>query len=84
MKLLHFLGRYFGRYVLWLIFAGAAAALYAALTGAMVGLIEPVFREVLQSDPDVVSSPVPGLLEGESSDDATSRQGRNEHSLRGS
>ncbi|MFQ5525181.1 MAG: hypothetical protein ACE5GX_02865, partial [Thermoanaerobaculia bacterium] len=51
MSVLGFLGRYFKRYWLWVIFAAAAAGVFALATGALVVLIEPVFQEVLKTDP---------------------------------
>ncbi len=51
MSVLGFLGSYFRRYWLWVLFAVAAAGLFAVATGALVVLIEPVFEEVLQTNP---------------------------------
>ena len=45
-----FLGRYFKRYIPWLLFATFAAALYAIFTGVAVALIKAVFSEVLLAD----------------------------------
>ena len=50
MSLGRFLGRYFKRYIPWLIFATLAAALYAIFTGTAVALIKAVFSEVLLAD----------------------------------
>lgn len=51
MTLIGFLARYFRRYWLWILFAAAMAGLFALATGALVVLIEPVFQEVLLTDP---------------------------------
>lgn len=50
MKLFGFLGRYFVRYFGWLGLAGVSAVLFAAATGAIIVLVEPIFSEVLLAD----------------------------------
>ena len=62
MRLAAFLLRYLRRHVGWLVLAGFAAVAFAVTTVALLGLIEPVFREVLLTDAPAVSSiaPAPG------------------------
>ncbi|MCP4203012.1 MAG: ABC transporter ATP-binding protein [bacterium] len=63
MSVLGFLGGYFKRYWLWIIFAAATAGVFALATGALVVLIEPVFEEVLQTNAQDVEQ-VRDILEG--------------------
>ncbi len=51
MKLLAFLGRYAVRYSPWVGFALIAAGLFAISTGSIIVLVEPIFSELLQTDP---------------------------------
>ncbi len=73
MKLAAFLGRYAVRYTGWVILALVAAGLFAATTGAIVVLVEPIFSEVLLAD----SADVGGLgalgAGAESADDGGSK-----------
>ena len=58
------LGRYLFRYSGWVVIALLATVTYAAATGAMIALIEPIFSEVLpfgdQVDEVAKSLPIPG------------------------
>ena len=61
MKLAVFLLRYLRRHLGWLAVAGVAAVAYAVTTVSLIGLIEPVFSEVLLADAGAVSSLAPGV-----------------------
>ena len=55
MSLTVFLFRYLRRYSGWLALAAAASVAYAVTTVILLGLIEPVFSEVLLTDPGAVA-----------------------------
>ncbi len=68
MKLAAFLARYLRRHLGWLAVAGVAAVAYAVTTVSLIGLIEPVFSEVLLADAGVVSSFAPSVGGGSAAD----------------
>jgi subfamily B ATP-binding cassette protein MsbA len=61
LKLAAFLLRYLRRHLGWVAVAGVAAVAYALTTISLIGLIEPVFSEVLLADASEVSSFAPGV-----------------------
>ena len=61
MKLAAFLLRYLRRHLGWLAVAAVAAVLYAITTVSLIGLIEPVFSEVLLADASAVKAIAPGV-----------------------
>jgi subfamily B ATP-binding cassette protein MsbA len=64
MRLVRFLAHYLRRHLGWLALAGVAAVAYAITTVSLIGLIEPVFREVLLADATAVASFAPGVSVG--------------------
>ncbi|MGH9381286.1 MAG: ABC transporter ATP-binding protein [Thermoanaerobaculia bacterium] len=56
MRLARLIWRYVRPFVAWVCLAGAAIAVYAAATGSMVALIEPLFGEVLRADASELSA----------------------------
>ena len=71
MKLGAFLLRYLRRHVGWLVLAGVAAIAYAATTVSLIGLIEPVFSEVLMADSGALAAFAPGLGDEEGEESAS-------------
>ena len=61
MKLAAFLLRYLRRHLGWVAVAAVAAMVYAVTTVSLIGLIEPVFSEVLLADAAAVSSFAPAV-----------------------
>ena len=64
MKVAVFLLRYLRRHTAWLALAAVAAVLYAVTTVSLIGLIEPVFSEVLLADAGAISSFSPAVPGG--------------------
>jgi hypothetical protein len=64
VKLVAFMLRYLRRHLGWLAVAGVAAVAYAVTTVSLIGLIEPVFGEVLLADAGAVSVIAQGIGSG--------------------
>jgi hypothetical protein len=74
VRLAAFLLRYLRRHVAWLALAGVAGIAYAATTVSLIGLIEPVFSEVLLADSSAVAAFAPAAGDAEAGVDAASAE----------
>ena len=55
MKVAAFLWRYFRRYTAWALLAGVGILVFAAATASVVALMQPIFGEVLLTDPNALA-----------------------------